>query len=81
MNSFLQGKKILSVAPLRPLAPPASLADQAGAAAAPAKGAANCGSAQPTVEAIKEGDKVVRLVVVCSCGERVEIECLYPPGS
>ena len=33
------------------------------------------------VEAIKEGDKVVRLVVTCACGERVEIECLYPAGS
>jgi len=81
MNSFLQGKKILSVAPLRPLAPPSSLSEQAGAAATPVKGSTHCGNPQPTVEAIKEGDKVVRLVVVCSCGERVEIECLYPPGS
>jgi hypothetical protein len=31
----------------------------------------------PTVECIKQGDKVVRLVVTCSCGERIEIECLY----
>jgi hypothetical protein len=34
--------------------------------------------AAPNVQLIKEGDKVVRLVVSCSCGERVEIECIYP---
>ena len=34
----------------------------------------------PSVEAIKEGDKVVRIVVTCSCGERIEIDCLYPAG-
>jgi len=32
----------------------------------------------PGVEVIKQGDKVVRLVVTCTCGERIEIECLYP---
>jgi len=34
----------------------------------------------PSVEVIKEGDKVVRLIVVCSCGEKTEIECLYTAG-
>lgn len=81
MNSFLQGKKTLSVPPLRPLGslarpPIASTAAPAARQAAPV----NCGGATPTVEVIKEGDKVVRLVVVCGCGERVEIECLYPSG-
>ena len=33
------------------------------------------------VEVIKQGDKVVRLVIKCSCGELIEIECLYPAGS
>ena len=32
------------------------------------------------VEVVKEGDKVVRVVVTCACGERVEIDCLYPAG-
>jgi hypothetical protein len=80
MNSFLQGKKVLSVAPLRPMSGsvPASLTK----GTAPHKtSSAACSGAHPTVEVIKEGDKVVRLVVVCSCGERVEIECLYPGGS
>lgn len=34
----------------------------------------------PQIELIKQGDKIVRIVVTCSCGERTEIECLYPPG-
>jgi len=32
----------------------------------------------PTIECVKQGDKVVRLIVTCSCGERIEIDCLYP---
>lgn len=40
--------------------------------------AATPGASSATVEVVKEGDKVVRLIVSCVCGERVEIECLYP---
>ena len=32
----------------------------------------------PSVECVKQGDKVVRLIVTCGCGERIEIDCLYP---
>ena len=35
----------------------------------------------PTVEVIKQGDKVARIVVTCSCGERIDLECIYPPGA
>jgi len=34
----------------------------------------------PSVECVKQGDKVVRLIVTCTCGERIEVECLYPAG-
>jgi len=34
----------------------------------------------PTVECVKQGDKVTRLIVTCACGDRIEIECLYPAG-
>jgi hypothetical protein len=34
----------------------------------------------PNVEVVKEGDKVVRIIVTCACGERTEIDCLYPVG-
>ena len=33
-----------------------------------------------SVETVKQGDKIVRLIVTCSCGERIEIDCLYPAG-
>ncbi len=35
----------------------------------------------PTVECVKQGDKVVRLIITCGCGERIEIDCLYPNPS
>ena len=38
------------------------------------------GASSAHVEVVKEGDKVVRLIVNCVCGERVEIECLYSAG-
>ena len=80
MNSFLQGKKSLSVDPLRGLAP-ATLANSTVTATSPRPvPSGECSAGAPTVEVVKEGDKVVRLVVVCTCGERVEIECLYPGG-
>lgn len=37
-------------------------------------------AAGPSVDVIKEGDKVVRLVVTCACGEKIEVECLYTAG-
>lgn len=79
MNSFLQGKKAFAGPPLRPMA-------STTRPSVPSIGAVHgandksCGTGQPTVEVVKEGDKVVRLIVVCSCGERVEIDCLYPAG-
>jgi hypothetical protein len=82
MNSFLQGKKTLSVAPLRPFASaiPSAAASATPNASRTAPPAAPSSHGSPTVEVVKEGDKVVRLIVVCGCGERVEIECLYPAG-
>jgi hypothetical protein len=42
----------------------------------PASGAGHDAS----VEAIKEGDRVVKLIVTCRCGEKIEILCAYAPG-
>jgi len=78
MNSFLQGKKVLSIAPLRPLVLPASLGATGTGSPSSGTSSPHVHGAQPTVEVVKEGDKIVRLVVICGCGERVEIECLYP---
>ena len=38
------------------------------------------GGHDTTVEAIKEGDRVVKLIVTCRCGEKIEILCAYAPG-
>lgn len=81
MKSFLQGKKSLSVEPLR--APLPLAAQPQLKCASTHGGAAAGGAAAPIsahVEVVKEGDKVVRLIVTCACGERVEVECLYSPG-
>lgn len=43
-------------------------------------GAATGARGQPSVECVKQGDKIVRLVVTCGCGERIEIDCMYPAG-
>jgi hypothetical protein len=78
MKPFLQGKKSLSIAPLRP--PHAHIQPHS-----PKDKSANGPSTQPSgpgwsVEVIKEGDKVTRILVTCACGESTEITCLYPAG-
>ena len=80
MKPFLQGKKTLDVPPLR--LPPGFTSTVLGAPReSSARSAAGDNHAhEPTVEAIKEGDKVVRLVITCGCGEKIEVECLYPVG-
>ncbi len=74
MKPFLHGKKALDAQPLR--TPPSHAAAHRGGAAA-----ARPAPVGPQVETIKQGDKIVRLIVTCSCGERIEIDCLYPAGS
>jgi hypothetical protein len=74
MNSFLNGK---SAAPSPSLFPPsAPAATPFAGRVRPAQSAAPGAH----VEVVKEGDKVVRLVFICSCGERTEVECIYPAG-
>jgi len=41
---------------------------------------AGSGNHEVSVEAIKEGDRVTKLLVTCRCGERIEILCAYAPG-
>jgi hypothetical protein len=69
MKPFLFGRKTTETLSLR--------APHLHSSPAPA-GLGSAASPGPQVEVVKEGDKVVRLVVVCSCGERIEVECLYP---
>lgn len=76
MKPFLHGKKTSSNAPLT-----ARSAEPAATGIAPLV-RPRAGGAMPnaTIDVVKEGDKVVRLVVTCSCGERMEVECIYPAG-
>lgn len=76
MRSFLSGKK---EAPVPALARPAT-AGAAQALAALGRPATAEAGHLPNIDVVKEGDKVVRLVVTCSCGERMEVECIYPAG-
>lgn len=79
MKPFLQGKKTLNVAPLR-LPPGFGPAPKVIASTSHPTHALSAESAGASVETVKEGDKIIRLIVTCACGERVEIECLYPVG-
>lgn len=74
MKPFLQGRPVHGNSPLRPLD------TGAGQAIASAKAAAGA-SCGVKVDTIKEGEKVVKIVVTCSCGERIEIDCLYAGGA
>jgi hypothetical protein len=82
MKPFLHGKKVLTTPALR--IPPGRAGEKSAPRLAltcstPSHAQRSEGEAQ--VEVVKEGDRVVRLVITCVCGERVEVECLYPAGS
>jgi hypothetical protein len=82
MMSFMHGKRALGSEPLRPLARQVVDHPHGVAATLRLPQFASLASAElgSNVEVVKEGDKVVRLVVNCACGERIEIECLYSAG-
>jgi len=80
MKPFLHGKKNLPGPGLR--APAQTLgAPQRACAPSSVQAITAEGPSGPTVEVVKEGDKVARLVVTCACGEKIEIDCIYPVGS
>ncbi|HET7535390.1 MAG TPA: hypothetical protein VFJ90_02990 [Candidatus Didemnitutus sp.] len=74
MKPFLLGKKSVEEHALR--APNATHRPPP-----PPGGVVRPAPSGPNVEVVKEGDKVVRIIVTCACGERTEVECLYPVGS
>ena len=80
MKSFLQGKKTIEAAPLHPPTAECHTHVKSRTPHAPLS-VTTPGASSAHVEVVKEGGKVVRLVVTCTCGERVEIECLYSAGS
>ncbi len=72
MKPFLAGKRSLDSVPL--CAPHLHQA-------APRTGTVRPATDGPSVEVVKQGDKVVRIIVTCGCGEKTEVDCLYPAGS
>jgi len=79
MKPFLQGRKTIADAALRPAAT-ALTAPTIRPGARSAHAAAHAHGEGAQVEVVKQGDKVTRLLVTCACGERIEIDCLYPAG-
>ena len=78
MKPFLHGKKSLTMPALH--LPSALSGSQPRKRPAPAPELTEVAPV-PTVEVVKEGDKVVRLVVTCGCGQKIEVDCLYPAGT
>lgn len=75
MKSFLSDRPRVP-APSTPAPSPSALAPAPGGVTVRAAS----GSHASTVECVREGDRITRLVVTCSCGERTEIDCLYAPA-
>lgn len=57
--------------------PTARSGPAAGLARLCAEASNSGGHAASKVECQREGDRITRLTVVCACGERIEIDCLY----
>ncbi len=87
MKSFLSGKSSIAATPLASEVQKNVIggARKSASAADAGPGAHNHGpggtASGPQIDLVKEGGKVVRLVITCTCGERIEVECLYPAGS
>lgn len=77
MKPFLADRPSAAIPSLRPIVRPLEVLSAAEGAPRPAH--THGGGA--VVECVREGDKVVRLVVTCTCGERIEVECIYPVGT
>ena len=91
MKSFLSGRPSAAVPSLKPLLdkPPVhpGVGASTPAASSGHRSASQPGSSssapfdrhahEPSVECVKQGDKVTHLIVTCACGERIEIDCLY----
>jgi hypothetical protein len=78
MKSFLSDRPRVP-APGSPREAPSALSP-GRAPSAPAC-SADAPGRSASVETVREGDRVVRIVVTCACGERTEIDCLYASGS
>lgn len=76
MKPFLHGRKVAEATPVPPPPEQPSVLPSKDQAPAPAKV-----SVGPNVEIVRQGTKVTHLIVTCTCGEKIEVECLYPEGT
>lgn len=76
MKPFLSGRPQVPASTLQPLGKVDTIAS-IKAAKHSHEGAS---SAAASVECVRQGDRVTKLIVTCSCGERIEIDCHYPAG-
>ncbi len=49
----------------------------AGNTASPAQAGRTTPAGAPDVQLVKENGQIRKIIVVCSCGERIELECAY----
>ncbi len=77
MKSFLSDRPRIGT-PAHP-APAVSAFAVATVGAAPLARHAHPGEGTH-IECVREGDRIIRLVITCACGERIEIDCLYAAG-
>lgn len=83
MKSFLTDRPRVSTPTLNVPAPAPFLAAVTAGGKAPlarsgAHGHAAGGhNGAVNVDCVRQGDRVIRIVVTCACGERIEVDCLY----
>jgi hypothetical protein len=80
MKPFLSGREQVSSPALQALASPVQREAGVRIVGTSHTGTVKEHQGTPSVECVKQGDKVVRLIVTCGCGERIEVDCVYPGG-
>ena len=82
MKSFLSGRTGVAVLdspnPVEVEAP-SGLSLLASACALPSAAAPKAGAS--SVQCVREGDVIKKLIVTCECGKIVEIDCRYTTGA
>jgi hypothetical protein len=75
MKPFLHGRKAAD-SRLTPVAAaaPAALPHR------PPEAPTQTASVGSNVQVVKKGAVITHLIVTCACGEKIEVECLYPTG-
>jgi hypothetical protein len=80
MKPFLTDRPRVSAPGTPPLAAGTGFASAGALPHSKGHSAEHAGGAAPQIECVREGDRITRLIVVCGCGERIEIDCLYAQG-